>query len=142
MLFRSAALPPAPTGVIRAVMRAPIVFPRDDVERVLCRQWATVLGLSEVGVTESLFALGGSSLAATQVVARVRESFQVDVPVRTVFESPTVEEFARALVARERKPGQLQRIARLIQQVEEMTAEQLRVSASQRPENPVSGMPS
>jgi amino acid adenylation domain-containing protein/non-ribosomal peptide synthase protein (TIGR01720 family) len=134
-------LPASTTGAVRGVERAPIVSPRDDVERVLARQWAAVFGLAEVGVTESFFALGGTSLAATQLVSRVRENFQLELPVRAVFESPTVEGLARALVARERRPGQVRRIAQLILEVDAMSAEELAAPATPPSENPVPGVP-
>ena len=111
--------------------RGPRIAPRDPLELVLARQWATVLGHDEVGVTESLFALGGSSLAATQLVARARERFQSDVTVRALFEAPTVEGFARTLVARERTGGLVQRIAQLILKVERMSADEVRAATAQ-----------
>ena len=114
------------------VERGPLVAPRNAVETVLARQWAEVLGLDAVGVTETFCALGGSSLAATQIVARVRARFKLAIPVRVLFESPTVEAFAHALVTREQKPAQVQRIAQLILQVDGMSADDLRTAAARR----------
>ena len=108
------------------------VAARTATERVLARVWSDLLGVAEVGTTDNFFALGGHSLLATQIVSRVRDTLQVEVPVRTLFEGPTVAELARAVTAAERKPGQVERIAQLVLRVEEMSADELRQSAAAR----------
>ena len=65
-------------------------LPRGPVEEVVATVWETVLGLDHVGADESFFDIGGHSLLAAQVIARLREAFGVDVPLRTLFDAPTV----------------------------------------------------
>jgi amino acid adenylation domain-containing protein len=70
--------------------REDYVAPRTAVEEVLAGIWAEVLKVDRVGMQSDFFELGGHSLLATQVVARIREAFSVDLPLRAIFEIPTV----------------------------------------------------
>src|SRR5688572_21903477 len=73
--------------------------PRTAVEEVLCDIWSEVLQVARVGINESFFELGGHSLLATQLMSRVRETLQVEVALRELFEEPTVAGFAERVEA-------------------------------------------
>jgi len=73
------------------------IAPRTSVERALVAIWAEVLGLEKIGIHDNFFVLGGHSLLAMRFIARVREQFQVELPVHALFEEPTVAHLAGAI---------------------------------------------
>ena len=74
------------------------VPPRTPSEELLAEIWCELLGLKEIGVEDNFFDLGGHSLLAIQMISRVRHSFQVELPVRRLFETPTIAGLAMAVV--------------------------------------------
>jgi amino acid adenylation domain-containing protein len=100
------ALPLTPGGKVdRAALAAlrpgapqrKAAAPRTPAEQVLASIWQKLLGLEGVGVDESFFDLGGHSLLATQLVSRIRHDFGVALPLRTVFEWPTIAGLAAVI---------------------------------------------
>ena len=96
-----AALPPP--GQSRAKLEGTYVAPRTDVEKQLASIWAAVLRLETVGVNDNFFELGGHSLLATQFLSRIREHLKVELPLRKMFELPTVAGLAKAVVELQQK---------------------------------------
>lgn len=87
---------PAPDA--QAVMRAShSPAPRNPVEEMLAGIWCQVLGLESIGIHDNFFELGGHSLLATRVVARLQAAFSVRLPLRTLFDKPTVDELSAAI---------------------------------------------
>jgi len=96
------SLPLTPNGKVdrrglplaELVQRGDFVTPRTPVEKKIAEIWAEVLRVDKVGVADNFFDLGGHSLSAAQVVSRMRAFFNFDMPLRSLFEAPTVEELA------------------------------------------------
>ncbi|MEY2466676.1 MAG: hypothetical protein QOD03_1197, partial [Verrucomicrobiota bacterium] len=85
-------------GDTRPELDQQFVAPRTPIEEVVARIWSDVLGVSEVGVLDNFFDLGGHSLLATQVISRMREELQVEVPLANLFRFPTVSLLSEHLV--------------------------------------------
>ncbi|MEE4186423.1 MAG: amino acid adenylation domain-containing protein [Gammaproteobacteria bacterium] len=71
------------------------VAPRTELEIAMASIWSSVLGVERVGITDNFFALGGHSLNATQLVARLRDTLGTEFPLRTLFDQPTIAELVR-----------------------------------------------
>jgi acyl carrier protein len=97
--------------------------PRNAVEEVLASIWGELLGAERIGTEDNFVELGGHSLLAAKVVARVRQMLSVDLTLSSVFQYPTVALLAQSVIAHEQKAGQTEKIAKLIRQVEAMSAE-------------------
>ena len=82
--------------------------PRTPVEDLLTGIWADVLALRQVGIHDDFFELGGHSLLATQLMSRMREAFSLEIPLRQLFESPTIAELAQNIEAARKTETQLQ----------------------------------
>jgi amino acid adenylation domain-containing protein len=128
-----AALPLGPNGKVdrralpapdrtRPGLDTPFAAPRTPTEALLAGIWAEVLGLERVGIHDNFFALGGHSLLATQAVVRMRDALRIELPLRALFERPTVAGLAQTVAQREEQPDNhpLKRIERV-----EKTAEDL-----------------
>jgi amino acid adenylation domain-containing protein len=74
------------------------VGPRTPFEELLVGIWCEVLGLKEVGIHDNFFELGGHSLLATQIISRLRNAFQVQLPLRSLFEYPTIAGLAIQII--------------------------------------------
>ena len=74
-----------------------LVPPRTPLEAMLADAWREVLKMDQIGIHENFFDLGGHSVLVTQVVARIRNVFQVDVGLRPIFERPTIAELAETV---------------------------------------------
>ncbi|OLP20313.1 hypothetical protein BST81_00820 [Leptolyngbya sp. 'hensonii'] len=81
---------PAPDLADRRSLAGVFVPPTTPAEVALAGIWSEVLGIEQVGIEDNFFDLGGHSLLATQVVSRIREEFQIDLPLRALFEAPTI----------------------------------------------------
>ncbi|MEH1899107.1 MAG: amino acid adenylation domain-containing protein [Nostoc sp.] len=87
---------PAPSSKERNISTG-LIPPRTATEKVLTGIWSDVLGLEQIGIHDNFFALGGHSLSAMQVIARLRETLKVELPISYLFDYPTVVELDRQI---------------------------------------------
>jgi len=97
---------PAPDG-LRPELEEEFALPRTPVEEIVAGIWGDVLGSELIGIHDNFFALGGHSLLATQIVSRMSEAFDIELPLRRLFEEPTVAGLAGVLAS---EPGEQVRI--------------------------------
>ena len=101
------AFPTTPNGKVdRAALPVPeeaeganrvVIAPQTFVEIELAKIWASLLKVDELSVHDDFFDLGGHSLLATQVVSRVRKAFEKEIPLRSIFDAPTIAKLARVI---------------------------------------------
>ncbi|HRI64753.1 MAG TPA: amino acid adenylation domain-containing protein [Polyangium sp.] len=94
---------PAPERLVNEANPS-FVAPRTAVEQIVADAFALVLRTEQIGIHDDFFALGGHSLHATQLVSRLRSMLDVEVPLRAVFESPTVVAFSETVSALQQAP--------------------------------------
>ncbi len=117
---------PAPT-LERVELEADFMEPRNSVERVLASIWSDVLGVDRVGIQDDFFELGGHSLTAAKATSRARDSFQVDIPLRSLFERPTVAGWGASVVsAGAAAQVDVPAIADVLLELEQMTDDEVR----------------
>jgi acyl carrier protein len=124
-LDRSVLPPPDDS---RPELGTPFTAPKNSTEKTLADIWANVLCLDRVGIDDNFFDLGGHSLSATRVVARVIESFQLNLPINVLFRSATVAEMAAVIGQKHRERASPEHIANILREIEalsETEAEQI-----------------
>lgn len=127
------ALPLTPNGKIdRQALPAPSrersagrTPPRTALEQVVAAVWEDVLEVSEVAADDDFFELGGHSLLATQVVSRLRDALQVQVPLRSLFAAPTVAGLIDHWLTDPAERQRAERSAELVLEVQGMSEEQV-----------------
>ena len=96
-----------PAPVLGEVDESTFALPENPIEEQLVEIWRDILGLEKVGVTNDFFELGGHSLLGTQMFARVKNIFSVNIGLRKLFEAPTIRQLAE-IISAETRSGNLQ----------------------------------
>ncbi|MGB7949771.1 MAG: phosphopantetheine-binding protein, partial [Candidatus Binatia bacterium] len=122
----------------RPEMEQIFVAPRTAVEKSLAGMWADILRLDRVGIHDNFFDLGGHSLLATQVISRMRDAFQVELPLRSLFESPTVGSLAAQVAETLAKQAPAEEMASVLAELESLSEEEAHGLAANPP---VAGKP-
>ncbi|HYG12125.1 MAG TPA: amino acid adenylation domain-containing protein, partial [Pyrinomonadaceae bacterium] len=112
---------PAPEPGKREI-EVEFVAPQTPAEELVAEIWADVIGLEQVGLRDNFFELGGHSLLATQVVSRLRQIFRVEIPLRALFQMPTVEGIVEVLAQMWEGREIVEEIALTVREVEQLSA--------------------
>ncbi|MFQ5684548.1 MAG: phosphopantetheine-binding protein, partial [Candidatus Binatia bacterium] len=108
----------------RPELETPFVAPRSLTEERLAKIWAEVLRVDRVGIHDNFFDLGGHSLLATRVISRVISTFKLELPIKTLFESPTVAEMAQIIIHNKAKLAGNKELARMLAELETLSDEE------------------
>jgi acyl carrier protein len=84
--------------------------------------WEELLGIQPIGINDNFFDLGGHSLLAIQLLSRLRETFQVELTLRTLFEGASVAQVTQSMLSRELTPGRIQKTSEVLVAVDRMSA--------------------
>jgi acyl carrier protein len=98
--------------------------PRSDIETLLAKIWAEVLAIDLIGIHDNFFDLGGHSLAASRAISRVIQSFKLVLPVRALYDAPTVARMAEVVKQNHAHRADDAELEQMLRQVETMTEEE------------------
>jgi len=133
-------LPLTPNGKVdRRTLPAPdqsgrgtesYVEPTTAVQELVAQIWRELLRVERVGVTDNFFELGGHSLLGTVVVSRVRATFQIELPLQSLFETPTVAGLAETIERHLIEQSDAQQMTEMMQGLEHLSDEEIRALLS------------
>jgi acyl carrier protein len=110
-------------------VRGEYAAPRTPSEKTLAEIWSTVLGIERVGIFDNFFDLGGHSLLATQVISRVRDVFQVEIPLQIIFTTRfTIEELAKVVTQYQMEKVNDKDIAVLLDEINNLSDEEAKAA--------------
>ncbi len=101
------------------------VAPRSPLEEILAGIWREILGIPQVGVKSNFFDLGGHSLMATRVLSQIRERCGIELPLRVLFESPTISGLAHHIETVQSKDTELIRMINMLESMENISEEEV-----------------
>jgi NADP-dependent 3-hydroxy acid dehydrogenase YdfG/acyl carrier protein len=111
------------------------VPPQDEVEAAMAALWEELFGLQRLSVNDNFFELGGNSLLGIQLISRVRKDFQVELPLNTLFETPTVAGLTAAIAETRLREKEAEEIERLLREIESLSPDELQATLAQELKN-------
>ena len=99
--------------------------PRTPIEEELCEIWRGLLKLDRVGIHDNFFDLGGDSLLLTQLATRIRASFKIEVPMRTLFDKPSVFELTMVIGERQAQQVDAAELAEMLQELKQLSSDEI-----------------
>jgi amino acid adenylation domain-containing protein len=124
------SLPDPPKGERPASISS--AAPQSALEKLLARFWSDVFGIDDPDVRQNFVEIGGDSLQAAQVVARIHDLFHLDPPLASLTEAPSIEELACFITAHEKRKGESEKIADVFLRVESLSAAEVTAALEKR----------
>jgi natural product biosynthesis luciferase-like monooxygenase protein len=109
--------------------------PVGTVEQVIADIWSELFGVHQIGTDQNFFELGGNSLVAIQLITRLRQTFETEVPIQAIFESPTIEGLAREVSALLMTPEEMAELEQLLLGIEGLSEEELEALLDSQPDS-------
>ena len=109
----------------RPALESAHTAPDNEVEKTIAKIWQEVLGVERVASDDNFFALGGDSLIAIQILSRLRKSFEVDLPVTTLFDAPTVSDLAVLVVQKQLSQVDSTRLADILSEIKQLSKDEI-----------------
>lgn len=106
----------------RRSLESGYVAPRGAVEKMLAGIWQDLFGIEQISIHDDFLELGGHSLLAIQLITRVREAFQIELPLTSLFNAPTIAGLAEQITTQQLTPAELEEIEQLYQEIENLSA--------------------
>ena len=117
------------SGTLHSRPDLPTAFtaPENTLQEEIAAIWQNLLGIEPIGIYDDFFDLGGNSLMGTQLISQLRETFQVELPLRSLFEDPTISGVSKIISAgqEEAESGDMSKIADMLDQMENMSEEEV-----------------
>lgn len=101
------------------------VAPRNPVEQMIADLWAKTIGIEKVGIYDNFFDLGGHSLMATQIISRLRNTYHVEIPLRKLFEAPTVANLAMVIAEAQAAQVSEEELGEMLDELEGLSEEEV-----------------
>ncbi|HEY5705995.1 MAG TPA: amino acid adenylation domain-containing protein [Terrimicrobiaceae bacterium] len=110
----------------RPEQESPFVAPRTPVEELLAKIWDELLKVERVGIHDNFFELGGHSLLITQVASRIEQAFQVHLPLRTLFDAPTIAHLSVAIATAQLGQEDAAEAVHMLDELKNLSAEEVK----------------
>jgi hypothetical protein len=102
------------------------VEPRTPIEAEIAGLWRGILHIENVGIHDNFFELGGHSLLLTQLASRIRRLFGVDLPLRVLFDTPTISEMREAILARQVRQVDATKVGDMLERIKQLSPDEIK----------------
>lgn len=116
----------------RRSLKSTYTPPSSAVESMLVDIWQDLFGIDQIGIHDDFLDLGGHSLLAIQVITRVREAFQIELPLTDLFNAPTIAGLAEKITAQQLTPEELEELEQLYNQIEQLSTNEVQEQLARR----------